>query len=416
MEANMYRWTLAILTIVVLFVSAGFGAGLTDSLKPGKAELQSASQLAFGPDGILFIGDARQGAVFAVATEDTKAPTSPVRIDIKAVNQKIAAVLGVRPDDVLINDMKVNPISQKVYIAVSRGRTASAAAVILQIDGSNQIKEFSLDNVRFDKASLPDSPEVKPDAPLKFADGEANANPRTRTISDMSYVNGKLFVAGLSNEEFASDLRTVPFPFTAVSKGTGVRIWHTAHGTYETAAPIDKFVPYTINRQPFILASYACTPLVKIPVADLKPGAKVVGETIAELGQHNTPLEMIPYRRDGHEFILMTTNHKGVMKLSLDNPGQYAPINPPTAACSQLIRGVTQAGHGPKECQSDVAGVPLQVMPDIKGVWQMAKLNDTHAVVMADSQGQEPEFTEGNANWFTLAPGRTLDLTTITLP
>jgi hypothetical protein len=97
MEANMYRWTLAILTIVVLFVSAGFGAGLTDSLKPGKAELQSASQLAFGPDGILFIGDARQGAVFAVATEDTKAPTSPVRIDIKAVNQKIAAVLGVRP-------------------------------------------------------------------------------------------------------------------------------------------------------------------------------------------------------------------------------------------------------------------------------------------------------------------------------
>ena len=412
----MYRCTLAILTMAVLFVNVGFGAGLTDSLKPGKAELMSASQLAFGPEGILFIGDARQGAVFAVATEDTKAPASPVKIEIKAINEKIAALLGIAPDDVLINDMKVNPLSQKVYVAVSRGRGAAASAVILQIDGSNQIREFRLDNVRFDKAILPDAPEVKPDAPLKFADGEANANPRVRTISDMSYVDGKLFVAGLSNDDFASDLRTVPFPFQTVSKGTGVRIWHTAHGTYETAAPIDKFVPYTINKQPFILASYACTPLVKIPVAQLKPGAKVVGETIAELGQHNTPLETIPYRKDGHEFILMTTNHKGVMKLSLDNPGQYPAINPPTAACSQLIRGVTQPGHGPKECQSDVAGVPLQVMTDLKGVWQMAKLNDTHAVMMADSKGLPPEFTEGNANWFTLAPGRTLDLTTISLP
>ena len=33
----------------------------------------------------------------------------------------------------------------------------------------------------------------------------------------MSYVDGKLLVAGLSNEEFTSDMRTIPFPFKNVA-------------------------------------------------------------------------------------------------------------------------------------------------------------------------------------------------------
>ena len=71
----------------------------------------------------------------------------------------------------------------------------------------------------------------------------------------MSYVDGKLLVAGLSNEEFTSDMRTIPFPFKNVDKGTGVRIWHSAHGRYETASPVRTFVPYTIDKQQFILAA-----------------------------------------------------------------------------------------------------------------------------------------------------------------
>ena len=70
-------------------------------------------------------------------------------------------------------------------------------------------------------------------------------------------------------------------------RGTGVQIWHSAHGRYETTAPIRKFIPYTIDKQPYILASYTCTPLVKIPVSALKPGTKVTGTTIAELGESN---------------------------------------------------------------------------------------------------------------------------------
>src|SRR5262245_45638034 len=82
----MARLIPSVLMIVILFVNGAFGAGLTDSFKAGKAELKSAAQLAFGPEGILFVGDSRQAAVFAIATEDTK-PAPAANIEVKGINE-----------------------------------------------------------------------------------------------------------------------------------------------------------------------------------------------------------------------------------------------------------------------------------------------------------------------------------------
>ncbi len=57
-------------------------------------------------------------------------------------------------------------------------------------------------------------------------------------------------------------------------------------------------------RQPHVLAAYTCTPLVKFPLSDLKPGEKVKGTTIAELGNRNRPLDMIVYQKDGKDYVL----------------------------------------------------------------------------------------------------------------
>ena len=46
------------------------GAGVPDEFVEGNPEIQSMSTLEFGPDGILFIGDSKAGAVFAVDTQD----------------------------------------------------------------------------------------------------------------------------------------------------------------------------------------------------------------------------------------------------------------------------------------------------------------------------------------------------------
>src|SRR5215510_11556094 len=102
---TMRRFILCSLLMLNLFVATGVAAALTDSLKLGKADIQSASQLAFGPEGILFIGDSLQGALFAVATEDTKPAGLTLNLDIKGLNQKIAAMLGAASDQILINDI-----------------------------------------------------------------------------------------------------------------------------------------------------------------------------------------------------------------------------------------------------------------------------------------------------------------------
>ena len=331
------------LLLIGLFATMGFSAGLTDSLKPGKADLKSAGAMAFGPEGILFIGDSVGAALYAIDTQD-RAASQSAPIDIKGINEKIAAMLGTTQDQIIINDLAVNPISKKMYLSVSRGRGPAAAPVILRVDTKGKIEQVSMDNVNHSKVMLADAPASKEGAfnPILVTGG----NPRLDAISDLAYVDGKVLVAGLSNEEFASALRTFPFPFQQVAKASSVEIWHGSHGKFETQAPIHTFVPYKIKGEQYILASYTCTPLVKIPVSALKPGTKVKGTTIAELGSGSRPLDMISYSKDGHDYFLMSNSNRGVMKISVDNLDNYKPITTPT----------------------DIAGVPFETIQELGGV------------------------------------------------
>ena len=97
---------------------------------------------------------------------------------------------------------------------------------------------------------------------------------------------------------------SVPVPCTA-DKGATLQIWHSSHGRFETQAPIRTFVPYSISGKDYVLAAYTCTPLVKIPFSDLKPGAQVKGAEIADLGAGNQPVDMVPYKKNGHDYILI---------------------------------------------------------------------------------------------------------------
>ena len=77
---------------------------------------------------------------------------------------------------------------------------------------------------------------------------------RTEAITSLAFVDGKVIVAGLSNEEFASTLRAIPYPFAEADKGAGIEIFHGAHGRLETHAPVRTFVPYKIGGADYILA------------------------------------------------------------------------------------------------------------------------------------------------------------------
>lgn len=315
------------------------------ALVDGKVDLKSAGPLAFGPAGILFVGDSAAGAVFAIDTADRTAHKG-APVDVKGINQKVAALLGSTPGEIIINDVKTNPVSKNIYLSVARGRGPDAMPVILRVDTAGNITEVSLANAMHSSVTLPN----------------AKTGQRLDTITDIAYVKGNVVVAGLSNEEFASNLRVIPYPFETAERGAGIEIWHGSHGRYETNSPVRTFIPYTINNQEYILASYTCTPLVKIPVSELKPGGKVKGVTIAELGAGNRPLDMVAYHKDGHDYILMANSSRGVMKLSADNLSTYKPISEPI---------------------NDTAGVPYKTIDNLKGVQHLERYDDANALILA---------------------------------
>ena len=49
--------------------------------------------------------------------------------------------------------------------------------------------------------------------------GFFGGNARTQTITDIAFVNGNVIVAGLSNEEWSSALRSIPYPVHAGGQG-----------------------------------------------------------------------------------------------------------------------------------------------------------------------------------------------------
>ena len=321
------------------------------------AGLKSAGVLTFGPDGVLFVGDSMGGAIAALQTGDrTAAPGSGV--DVKGIDEKIAALVGIMPSDLLINDVAVNPISKNVYVSASRGRGPEAMPLIVRVESSGKLTLLPLDTIKHENVSLADVPE---------ANASARQNPRTQTITDMAFVDGSVMVAGMSNEEWSSALRSIPYPFKNASKGTQLQIWHSSHGRYETQSPVRTFVPYTIDSKQYVLAAYTCTPLVKIPVSDLKAGAQVKGVTISDLGSGNQPLDMVPYKKDGHEFILIANSSFGVVKLHADNLGQYKPIDSPTVV--------------------DVAGAPYDKISSVTNVRHLTQFDATRAVVLTSAGG-----------------------------
>src|SRR5580692_2663791 len=142
---------LRLAVFVVLAAAFAFGAPTTT----GKADLKSAGPLAFGPDGILFVGDSMGAEIFAIDTEDRSPNASGAPLDIKGIDAKIAAALGTSADQIAIHSIAVNPISKTVYISVARGKGPDGVPVVLRVDGSGKISEFRLDNVKYSSVGLP---------------------------------------------------------------------------------------------------------------------------------------------------------------------------------------------------------------------------------------------------------------------
>ena len=347
-------------SLIILFVSPIHAI----AFEKGDVKLQSIGPIATGPDGVLFVSDPKSATITAIKIQPKKVKKSSGNFKVKELNTKVAAVLGTSSDQVRIIDLAVDSDSQIAYLSVMRGQGSETNPAILSIQKNGTIHVISLQDASHSIAKLPNAPEDK-----VTGNGRRKRNQRMESITDIAFINGKVIVAGLSNEEFSSTLRSIPFPFEDSVKGTGVKIFHGAHGRYETASPVRTFVSYDIDGDPHLLAAYTCTPLVKIPMKELNPGARIEGKTIAELGNRNRPLDMIVYKKNGKDFLLMANSSRGVMKISTEKIGGFETIT-------------ERVGGGETE------GVPYETVSDWTKVYQLAELDNQHALVIRGAEDE----------------------------
>src|ERR1700678_207592 len=214
-------------------------------LRRGRAELRSAGPITFGPAGILFLADNAAAKVFAVDVEDPGPAGGSEPFDLADVDARVGSFLGCEPGDLVIKDMAVHPLTHSVYLSVQRGHGEAAQPVLVRIGGlDGAVTDVPLDDVLLAEVAIGDAPaedDERLDITLPLGEegeelqvGERKIRIlrqpiRTSTVTDMAYVDGALLVAGLSNEEFSSKLRRIPFPFGERVTDNNLEIFHVSH-------------------------------------------------------------------------------------------------------------------------------------------------------------------------------------------
>ena len=336
----------------------------------GTPDIKSITSLAFGPDGILLIGDSKNATVFAVDTKDVTRVDKGAAIDLKGVDQKIASLLGTKVENITFQDMAVNPVSKKVYFAV---QSSDGTPVLLTIEG-DKINPVSLKDVAYSSIALNN-------APAEDAKDKRGRSLRVASISDLQFSDGKVMVSGLSNQEFSSTFRSIAFPFNNKQDWASLEIYHAAHGQYETTSPIKTFTTATISGKKYLIASYTCTPLVLFPLEDLKPGTHVKGRTVAEMGSGNQPLDMITITKGDKSFLIMANSSRPVFRVDFKNIESFQ---------GNLTTPVTE--------NFATEGVAFVNMP-VTNVLQLDKMDDRLVMLQRKASGSLDLWTSDNAEW-----------------
>ena len=284
-------------------------------------KIESLGVLKFNDDGVLFAGDSVSGAIHAFDLTAEAQTADAFEINVYEIDVQIAAVLGTSQGNIQINDIAVHPVSGEVYLSVTRGHGTDALPALVKVDGANQLHNIDLLAVDFTSQALTSVPDMSHRIGLRGSMGSPPTEKeiakskrplRTLAIVSMEYYDGELFVAGVSNEEFSSVLRRIPFPFDGTQSMSQIEMFHIVHDQYETRAPIRSMVVKEIDGIDQLVAAYTCSPLVLIPLSELKDKAKVKARTIGDMG-NGQPIDMVPFNLNGEEMIFVSNNSRSPM-------------------------------------------------------------------------------------------------------
>ena len=342
----------------------------------GAVQLQSAGVMHFADDGTLFLADPRGAAIYAIDVADAGRDTSRTGVRIDDVDGKISAALGTTRDQIRIVDMAAHPKSQTLYFSLTRGRGNDAVPVLVSVTKVEEtVTVLPLENIRHSRADIPNAPSMEKKTPW-------GASQRSFSVTDIALVDGEVYVAGLGNEEFASTLRRLPYPFAGKGSATTVEMYHTSHDKYETASPIESFVPITLAGTPSLVAGYGCSPIVTVSREALADKKHIRGKTVAELGGGNRPFDMVRYTNGkGKEYILIANSNRTLTRMD--------PVE--IAAAKGMTTSVKQAWE-----PAGVGYLPVAVV----GVLQLDNYNAGNVVMLQRNiETGSLNVVSQNLNW-----------------
>jgi hypothetical protein len=288
------------------------------------AQLTSAAKLTFDDQGTLYIADWKAARVYAVKVPSASAGGTP--FNLQDVQKPIASALKVNTASLRFDDMAVQPGSGLAWVAV----TANGKPAVVSIDAAGKVKALPTGHLQ--------NYAVITDPPASSESFWRDLPAPALTVTDMKVHGGKLYLAGLSNRNFASSLRVFDLPLRASGKArtATVEMYHPVHNQVETRAPIRAMTFATVDGVPSMVAAYTCTPLVLIPLDAIEDGAHIVGKTIGEMGWGSAPVGMVSYTLGDQEMVLLANTSRSADLMSVGEiarqaklPGLRDPISVP---------------------------------------------------------------------------------------
>ena len=280
-------------------------------------QIKSLGAMTFSPEGILFAGDKVSGAIHAFDLSTETRSTPQFEINAYNIDAQVAAVLGTATGNSKINDIAVHPKSGEIYISVTRGHGLEAIPALVKVNATSQLQVVDFPTLKSSSQALNKLHDGSQNFIIRGTMGPATIKEieksklpmRTLSIMDIQYHKGEVFVAGITNENFCSALRRMPYPFNGKESISNIEMFHIAHDEYETRAPIRSFVIKNIDGKDQMVAAYTCSPLVLIPLDELKNGAKVKARTLGDMG-NGQPLEMVSFSMKGKDMIFVISNSR----------------------------------------------------------------------------------------------------------
>lgn len=288
--------------------------------------IKSATKLAFGDAGTLFVADWAGGKIHALSVPVPAAQGKP--FNLKDIQTPIATALHAAPTSLRFEDLVVQPGSEIAYVAVTIRNGAASKPAVVTVDSAGKVQVVDLKKTA-NSVAITD----KPSADLSFW---RDIPAQSLTVTDMRFYQGKLYVAGLSDRSFASTLRIYDYPFKGAARAATIEMYHPVHNQVETRAPIREMAITTLNGEPTLVAAYTCTPLVTIPLKDLADGAHITAKTVGEMGWGSQPVGMVTFKAGDADYLLMVNSSRSADLLPLTEiadgaakPGLNTPIEWP---------------------------------------------------------------------------------------